>query len=159
MKRSACALGVVLGVGVWVSAGAIGAEEPAVVEPAAEAAAPEDEAPTASVRGIALLGELLFIKPTIDDIFFAIRSATASPPSPTIVGPSGRRVADEFGYEPASRIGAAYQFPESGRSLELAYTRLDANASESVSGSFLWATRGAPELTFTFGPNTGGYRG
>src|SRR5262249_8229263 len=69
------------------------------------------------------------------------------------------RVNDEFDYEPAFRIGAGYEFAESRRTVEVAYTRLDADASQSVSGNFLWATQGSPDLTFAFGPNTGGFAG
>ena len=65
----------------------------------------------------------------------------------------------EFDYEPAFRIGAGYEFAESGRAVELSYTRLEADASESVSGQFLWATRGSPDFVVAFGPSTEGYPG
>src|SRR5215468_827934 len=181
MKRWSCALGVVgMGVCVWVSVlGGVaraqqvpekppfeeGApDEPAAPVPAtppAPAPTPPPAAPVAPSSGVApggisLFGELLFLKPTLDDTYFAIRSPAAGTfPN----APSGQRVNDDFEYEPAFRIGAGYEFPETGRAVELSYTRFDENASESVAGNFLWATRGSPNFTFTFGGNTGGYAG
>lgn len=182
MKRSTCALGLVV-VGLWVTGGRIDAQEtpPEEVTPAEQVApaevpppevappevAPADVAPAgvapaavapASERAgqPVVFGELLFLKPTLDDTYFAINS----PGSGTFLNaPSGQRVNDEFDYEPAFRIGALYEFPESGREVQLSYTRLDAEASESVSGNFLWATRGSPNFVVAFGPSTGGYPG
>ncbi|MGH7336466.1 MAG: Lpg1974 family pore-forming outer membrane protein [Myxococcota bacterium] len=174
MKRGACALGMVL-MGLWLG-GPVAAQESESADPPAEAAdvmpappAPAEEAapaptpaaaaPAAAVegtRGITVFGELLFLKPTLDDTYFAISSPA---PTPFTDPPSGHRVNGDFDFEPAFRIGAGYEFAESGREVELSYTRLDAEASETVSGSFLWATRGSPNFTFTFGANTGGYSG
>jgi hypothetical protein len=170
MKRSACALGLVM-IGFWVAGDPIAAEEapadevapadqvaPAEVPPAE--VAPADVAPASTRAGQPrVFGELLFLKPTLDDTYFAVVSPAQGPPAPSPFGPSGQRVNDDFDYEPAFRIGAGYEFAESAREVELSYTRLDADASESVSGSFLWATRGTPDFNLAFGPNTGGYAG
>ncbi len=185
MKRSSCALGLVV-MGLWLVGGAVSAQEigaeeaaadeaaveeaPAPVSPAAEDATaepvpvPAEPAPPAATAtvvgegdsGVVLFGELLFLKPTLDDTYFAINSPA---PYSVVNAPSGQRVNDDFDFEPAFRIGAGYEFAESGREAQLSYTRLDAEASESVSGSFLSATRGSPNFNLTFGPNTGGYTG
>jgi hypothetical protein len=169
MKRSTCALGLVV-VGLWLARDPIAAEEgsddeavgepvPAAPEPAPPAAQ-GDRAPAREVSpAFTVFGELLFLKPTLDDTYFVIRSSEQGPPSPSPVGPSGQRKNDEFDLEPAFQIGARYEFADSGRGFELDYTRLDAEATESVSGDFLWATRGTPDFNFAFGPNTGGYTG
>ncbi len=197
MKRSSCALGVVV-MGLWVAGAPIGAEEapveevapaeqaapaePAPAEPVApaEPAPPEESVPAEQVAppesawskmpaGAAavldagapmVFAELLFLKPTLDDTYFAVNSpAQGTAQGPGQVAPSGRRVNDDFDFEPAFRIGAGYEFAETGREVELSYSRLDAEATESVSGNFLWATRGSPDFAFNFGPNTGGYAG
>jgi hypothetical protein len=179
MKRARCALGLIA-FGLFVAGRPVGAEEPAAEDAGAgepqleEAPAPAppvqqpEPSPAATTRvtaadaghGITLFGELLFLKPTFDDTYFAIASPSQGTASgPFQAPPTGQRVNDDFDFEPAFRIGAAYQLPKSDRRVELAYTRLQAEATESVSGNFLWATRGAPDFAFTFGPNTGGYAG
>jgi len=188
MKRSSCALGVVV-MGLWVAGAPIGAEEapveevaePAPAEPVAPAEPPETPvAPAEQVGPVEIFrskiaaaasevlaagapvvfGELLFLKPTLDDTYFAVVSpAQGTPQGPGQVAPSGKRVNDDFDFEPAFRIGVGYEFSETGRQVELSYTRLDAEAKKTVSGNFLWATRGSPDFAFDFGPNTGGYAG
>lgn len=178
MKRNACAFGLVM-MSLWLVGGPIAAEEAPAEEVApVEQEAPAEEAPIEVERAEVasaevarptdasgtpvVFGELLFLKPTLDDTYFAINS-----PGPGAFpnAPTGQRVNDEFDYEPAFRIGAGYEFAESGRAVELSYTRLEADASESVSGQFLWATRGSPNFNFTFGANPegdppgGGYTG
>ena len=162
MKRRACALALVVGFCFWIGLGtrsrAAAEDAPAAeaASPAEPAAVPEPPAAAGEERsretpaGFRLIGELLFLKPTLDDTSFVIVSATAPPPAPPFSGPVGQRVSDDFGYEPAFRIGAGYQFAESGRSVELGYTRLAADASESVTGAHLWATRGSPRFGASF---------
>src|SRR5262249_4509052 len=116
-------------------------------EPAPQPATPvEASAPEAgdAAHGVKLFGELLFLKPTLDDTYFAIASPTAAGGFPQPL--SGTRVNDDFDYEPAFRIGADYKFPDTGRTAELSYTRLAAEATETVTGSHLWATRGTPDF-------------
>jgi hypothetical protein len=136
------------------------AEAPAdttATPPASEPATAPASATVPALAGVDFFGELLFLKPTLDDSFFAIR---ASEPSVSPDPPHGRRINDDFDYEPAFRIGARRSFGDAGRSWELSYTRLEAEATRTVSGDFLWATRGSPDFTFVFGGNPpGGYQG
>src|SRR5262249_46795358 len=93
--------------------------------------------------GIRMFGELLFVKPTLDDTTFVVRSPSSAPV------PTGQRINDDFDYEPAFRIGAGYELA-SGRTVEASYARLEANASQVVAGDFLFATRGSPVWGGTF---------
>ena len=84
-----------------------------------------------------------------DDTFFVLK-APASTPSP-----SGERQNNDLGYNPGFRLGAAYEFPESRRRLELDYRYLDVEQDQRVSGDFLFATVGPPDLTSAFGNYSG----
>lgn len=134
MKRCSRALGTWL-IALGLAAPPIAAEEPAAAQPA-------PDAPQAGVPR--LFAELLFLRPTFDDTAFVVISSASS------TFPSGQRESNEFDYEPAFRIGAGYDIAETGRSVELSYTRLEAEATETVAGSFLWATVGHPDLTTSF---------
>jgi hypothetical protein len=135
--------------GLWVAASSIAAEDapaadtaPAPVETTAPSPAPASEPTAGQPR---LIAELLFLKPTLDGTYFVIQSPASS------TFPSGQRTSNDYGYEPAFRIGAGYTFPEAGgRSVELSYTRLDADASETVAGDFLWATVGRADFASVF---------
>jgi hypothetical protein len=156
MKRCVRALGaVVIGPAIALCvARSAGAEEIAVpeepvpaTEPEAAAPAPEpDPIPTSSERAAVprLFAELLFVRPTLDDTAFVL----SSPESTTF--PNGHRESAEFDYEPAFRIGAGYTLGESGRSIEISYSRLETDATETVAGEFLWATVGHPDVVTSF---------
>jgi hypothetical protein len=137
MKRSMRAFGaVVFSIGAWLAA-PIAAQEQVTEQPALEATAP----PAAGEPRV--FAELLFVMPTLDDTTFVIRAPTSG------AAPSGQRENADFDYEPAFRLGAGYEFA-SGRAVELSYTNLEANSSETVTGDFLWATRGSPVWAGTF---------
>lgn len=128
MRRRFCALGTWLcGIGLFAV--------PATAQDPAEA--PRSGAPR-------LFAELLFVRPKLDDTAFVLNSSVSTS------FPNGRRENNEFEHEPAFRIGAGYTVAESGRSVELSYTRLAADAGETVRGDFLWATVGHPNLATSF---------
>ena len=152
MKRRSRAVGSWL-LALGLAAGPVAAEEPAAAPPAAEtppaadtpAASdppPASDAPPALVPRV--FAELLVLRPTLDDTAFVVISKAST------AFPSGKRESDEFDYEPAFRIGAGYEIGDTGRSVELSYTRLEAEATETVAGNFLWATVGHPDLTTSF---------
>ena len=118
------------------------ADAPAAAEPPPAAAEPRPGTPR-------MIAQLLFIRPTLDDTAFVL----SSPVSTTF--PNGHRESNEFEHEPAFRIGAGYTVAESGRSVELSYSRLSANADETVRGDFLWATVGHPNFATSFEDYTG----
>src|SRR5262249_47303179 len=136
MKRWSCALGVVgMGVCVWVSVlGGVARAQPVPERPPFEEGAPDEPAapvpatppapappppPAAPVApssgvapgGISLFGELLFLKPTLDDTYFAIRSPAAgtfpnTPPRPP--------ADDHLQYQPPFPLGARPHVPGTG---------------------------------------------
>ena len=143
MKRRICALGTWL-IALGLAAGPVAAQD-VVPAPAADAPA-ETVARSAAPR---VFAEVLFIRPTLDDTAFVL----SSPVSTTF--PNGHRESDEFEYEPAFRIGAGYTIAESGRSIELSYSRLESEATETLAGDFLWATVGHPDFVTSFENYTG----
>jgi hypothetical protein len=139
MKRCSRALGT------WLFALGLAVGQVAAEEPAASTAAGASPAPDAPSAGVPeLFAELLFLRPTLDDTAFVLSSHASTS------FPNGKRESDEFDYEPAFRIGAGYEIADTGRSVELSYTRLEAEATESVSGNFLWATVGHPDFAGSF---------
>ena len=86
----------------------------------------------------------LFLRPTVDNTYFVIESVASTP------FPNGTRLNDEFGYESAFRVGAAYKFRETNRVFQVNYTRLDSDASKTVAGDFLWASAGRADFTSAF---------
>ena len=157
MKRRSRAVGSWL-CALGLAAGPAVAEEPAAappaeILPAAEALPAADPPPAANPPPASgapraavprVFAELLFLRPTIDDTAFVVisRSSTSFP--------SGQRESNEFDYEPAFRVGAGYEIADTGRSVELSYTRLEAEATETVAGNFLWATVGHPDFAASF---------
>ena len=162
MKRSVRAFGaVVIGpaIALCVASSAVAEEisvpeEPVpATEPEAATPAPEPEPiATASEHGTVprVFAELLFVRPTLDDTAFVLSSPESNPEFP-----SGHRESAEFDYEPAFRIGAGYTLAESGRSVEISYRRLETEATETLSGEFLWATVGHPIFVSSFEDYTG----
>jgi hypothetical protein len=157
MKRRMCVVTWIVGwmtVALGVAAGPIAAEETSSVE-GARAAEPAPEvkqapAPKEASGGVpSVFAELLFLKPTLDGTYFVIRSPASS------ALPNGQRTSNGYDYQPAFRIGAGYAFADTGRSLELSYTRLETDASKSVAGDFLWATVGHPDFARFFSPYAG----
>jgi hypothetical protein len=136
MKRRSRALGTWL-IGLGLAASPALAEEVVPAEAASPAATPAAGVPN-------LFAELLIVRPTIDDTAFVLRS-----PSSTTF-PNGTRESDEFDYEAGFRIGAGYEIAESGRKVELSYSRLEADATETINGDFLWATVGNPDFAGSF---------
>ena len=136
MKLCSRALGTWL-FALGLAVGPVAAEEPATPAPAGASPAPSAGVPE-------IFAELLFLRPTLDDTAFVLSSRVST------TYPNGKRESDEFGYEPAFRIGAGYEFADTGRSVELSYTRLEAEATETVSGDFLWATVGHPDFATSF---------
>ena len=138
MKRSSRALGTLIGLAL--ASGPIAAQD-AVPEPNAAAAQP------AAVPR--LFAELLVVRPTLDDTAFVLKSPASS------TFPNGKRESAEFDAEAAFRIGAGYTLADTGRDVELSYTRVAADATETVTGDFLWATVGHPDFTTSFENYTG----
>jgi hypothetical protein len=140
MKRCSRALGSWL-FALGLASAPVAAEEPAATPPAADTPPAQDE-PRAVVPR--LFAELLFLRPTLDDTAFVIVSRASS------TFPNGKRESDEFDHEPAFRIGAGYEIGDTGRSVELSYARLEAEATETVGGNSLWATVGHPDFATSF---------
>ena len=86
----------------------------------------------------------LFLKPTLDNTYFALNSGSST------TFPNGTRINNELDYQSAFRVGAAYEFCDSKRVLQVNYTSLDASQSETVAGDFLWATLGRADFASAF---------
>ncbi len=155
MKRRSCVFGSVA-ISLCLGGGPIAAEEsapaPEIVEeesaPVPEVAAPvaaaEDTgAGNAGSRGFHIVGELLIVQPTLDDSYFVLTA-----PSSNV--PSGQRKNNEYDGEPAFRFGVGYAVGDTGRELELGYTWIDAEASETVGGTNLSAALGSPDFASSF---------
>lgn len=89
-------------------------------------------------------GTYLYMMPTLDDTFFVIDSSSST------TFPSGTRKNGNFNFHSGFRVGAEYAVCEDNRSLQAFYTRLSADQKHKVSGDFLWATQGKPDLTSSF---------
>jgi hypothetical protein len=89
-------------------------------------------------------GSFLYLLPTFDDTYFVIESDVST------TYPNGIRKNNDFGFEPAFRIGAEYAFCENNREIQAFYTRFEADQSRRVSGDFLWATEGRSDLVSNF---------
>lgn len=95
--------------------------------------------------------EYLYWKPSVDDTYFVIDS----PVSTTF--PNGRRKDNNLHFNSGYRLGGGYQFCDCGE-LSLTYTHLDFKQSKTVSGDFLWATLGVPDVVSSFENYTGSAR-
>lgn len=81
--------------------------------------------------------DFLYLLPTVDDTYFVLTSG------PTATNPVGTRHNNDFGYNPAFRVGAEYAFCDTGRDIQLFYTYLHATEHATVSGTNIWATAGS----------------
>lgn len=88
--------------------------------------------------------DFLYLLPTVDDTYFVMDSPI------TTTFPNGKRKNNDFKFHPGFRVGGAYLIDECGRELQVYYTRLRAKRSTTVSGDFLWATVGRPDLVSLF---------
>ncbi|MBY0530081.1 MAG: hypothetical protein K2P51_07850 [Rhabdochlamydiaceae bacterium] len=89
-------------------------------------------------------GTFLYLLPTFDDTYFVIESPTST------TYPNGVRKNNDFGFEPAFRLGVEYAFCENNREVQAFYTRFEADQSRRSSGDFLWATLGGPDFASRF---------
>lgn len=94
--------------------------------------------------GWGLDAEWLYLFPTVDDTYFVL-DADASATNPT-----GTRRNNDFGFQSGFRVGGYYGACECDREFQIYYTRLYASENRTVTGSFLWATLGRPDLTSSF---------
>jgi hypothetical protein len=135
-----------LAIATLVFAGSLRAEDIAeeTMETAAEPHAAPAVEPAASQGTWSVSADFVFLKPSVGDTFFAV----ANPVSNTV--PNGDRKNNDPDYEPGFRVAGGYQLPGSGRELELAYTRLAFDQSETLGGSFLFATLGTADFASNF---------
>jgi hypothetical protein len=94
--------------------------------------------------------DFLYFMPTVDDTYFAINSP--------IVGDFtllGTRSNNNFGFNPGFRVGAEYAFCQTRRDIQVFYTYLHAEQSETIFGDNLWATVGSTAFSTPFGPYSG----
>lgn len=89
-------------------------------------------------------GEYLYLLPTVDDTGFVIDSPV------TTTYPNGKRKDNDANFHSGYRVGAGYTFCGCNNELLASYTHLQFDQSKKVSGDFLWATVGRPDLTSLF---------
>lgn len=90
----------------------------------------------------ALQGEFLYFKPTIDQSYYAISSSNNF--FGENIFPDGDRFNNNSFFRPAFRIEGAYALCNGCNNLDFRFTYLNADNSDSVSGSFLFDTIGYP---------------
>lgn len=90
-------------------------------------------------------GTYLYLLPTIDDSYFAIKSPAST------VFPHGTRENHNCRFHSGFRGGIIFA-PQDfcGRQFRGYYTRLSTNQTKTVKGDFLWATLGHPDLASSF---------
>lgn len=94
-------------------------------------------------------GELLYLRPTFDDTYYAVHSPTLDVESP---GYTVKRYNCDPTYEPGFRFVAGYR-PGCNKEITLAYTHLDASHSTSVlpeEFNTVSAQTGSPEFSGQF---------
>ena len=98
---------------------------------------------------IEAVGEFLYLLPSTDNSYFVI-DADASNTLPV-----GQRENNDFDFAPGFRIGAAYGFCNCNRNVQAYFSRIDTTQNKTLTGDFLWATTGNPDLASAF-ENYGG---
>lgn len=88
--------------------------------------------------------EFLYLMPTADDTYFVLDANVSS-----TTAPNGKILNNNFSFSPGFRVGAGYDLANTS-AFELSYTWLQATQNRTVTGSFLWATVGAPDFASTF---------
>jgi hypothetical protein len=89
-------------------------------------------------------GEYLYLKPSIDDTYFVIKSPT--PEDNVLVW--GDEINNNFKFSSGYRVGLAYAFCECDRELSFSYSHLDANHKKRVRGEFLNPSVGIEDFSY-----------
>ena len=91
-----------------------------------------------------LSGDFLYLLPTFDDTYFAIKSNSAGGSL------NGKRINNDFQFKPAFRFGIEYALCNTRRELQAFYSYLEASQKKTISGSHLWATLASPAIAAVF---------
>jgi len=97
-----------------------------------------------------LSADFLYFMPTVDDTYFAINSPIVG--NFTLLG---TRSNNDFGFSPGFRVGAEYAFCKTRRDIQVFYTYLHAEQTETISGDNMWATQGSTSFSTPFSHYTG----
>lgn len=89
-------------------------------------------------------GSFLYLLPTLDDTYFVMDSGI------TTIFPNGKRLNNDFGFNPGFQVGAEYACCDTLREVQAFYSHLSASQHRTVTGTHLWATLGCPNLTRNF---------
>ena len=89
-----------------------------------------------------LSGELLYLKPGLDQSGYAIKSDLNAVGDE--VFPNGKRYSNNMQYKPGFRVEALYQLCEAQSALDARFTYFDTGYSSSVHGNYMFDTVGSP---------------
>lgn len=92
--------------------------------------------------------DYIYWLPSVDDTYFVIQGTNAD-------FPNGNRINNDLGFNSGFRIGGGVQLCDCDKFFRVYYTRLRATRNHTVTGDFLFATVGRPDVVSNFEGYTG----